>query len=59
MVIFAIVMQILLKLVPWDLRLKLSLKEGLTDLVAWGDQQTAVSRIEDAHQELMAKGLVI
>ena len=29
---------------------ELSLKEGLTDLVAWGDQQTAVSRIEDAHQ---------
>jgi len=38
---------------------KLSLKEGLEDLVAWGDQQTAVSRIEDAHQELVAKGLVI
>ena len=38
---------------------KLSLKEGLADLVAWGDQQTAVSRIEDAHQELVAKGLVI
>ena len=38
---------------------KLSLKEGLSDLVAWGDQQTAVSRIEDAHKELVAKGLVI
>jgi len=38
---------------------KLSLKGGLEDLVAWGDQQTAVSRIEDAHQELVAKGLVI
>ena len=38
---------------------KLSLKEGLLDLVAWGDQQTSVSRIEDAHQELVAKGLVV
>jgi len=38
---------------------ELSLKEGLTDLVAWGDQQTAVSRIEDAHQELVARGLIV
>ena len=38
---------------------ELSLKEGLTDLVAWVDQQTSISRIEDAHQELVAKGLVI
>jgi len=38
---------------------ELSLKEGLTDLVAWGDQETAVSRIEDAHQELVARGLVV
>ena len=38
---------------------ELSLKEGLTDLVAWGDQQTAVSRIEDAHQELVVRGLVV
>ena len=37
---------------------ELSLKEGLTDLVTWGDQQSAVSRTEDAHQELVAKGLV-
>ena len=38
---------------------ELSLKEGLLDLVAWGDRQTSVSRIEDAHQELVAKGLVV
>jgi dTDP-L-rhamnose 4-epimerase len=38
---------------------KLSLKEGLEDLVAWGEKQTSVSRIEDAHQELLAKGLVV
>jgi len=38
---------------------ELSLKEGLTDLVAWGDQQTAVSRIEDAHHELVVRGLVV
>jgi len=38
---------------------ELSIEEGLTDLVAWGDQQTAVSRIEDAHQELVARGLVV
>ena len=38
---------------------ELSLKEGLADLVAWGDQQTSVSRVEDAHQELVAKGLVV
>ena len=38
---------------------ELSLKEGLEDLVIWVDQQTSVSRIEDAHQELVAKGLVV
>ena len=38
---------------------QLSLKQGLENLVAWGDQQSAVSRIEDAHQELVAKGLVV
>ena len=38
---------------------ELSLKEGLADLVAWGAQQASVSRIEDAHQELVAKGLVV
>jgi len=27
--------------------------------VAWGEKQTSVSRIEDAHQELLAKGLVV
>ena len=38
---------------------ELSLKEGLADLVAWGDQQTSVSRVEDAHQELVVKGLIV
>ena len=38
---------------------ELSLKEGLADLAAWGDQQTSISRIEDAHKELVAKGLVV
>jgi len=37
---------------------KISLKEGLKELVAWAGGQTAVSRVEDAHQKLVEKGLV-
>ena len=59
MEIFAIAMLILHKISALGFEPELSLKEGLTDLVAWGDQQTAVSRIEDAHQELVAKGLIV
>jgi len=38
---------------------ELSLKEGLADLAAWCDEQTSISRVEDAHKELIAKGLVV
>ncbi|MEC7640831.1 MAG: NAD-dependent epimerase/dehydratase family protein [Nitrospinota bacterium] len=38
---------------------KISLEEGLKDLVAWGESQTAVSKVDDAHRELVAKGLVV
>jgi dTDP-L-rhamnose 4-epimerase len=38
---------------------KLSLKEGLEDLIAWSNTQHAVSRVEDAHQKLVEKGLVL
>ncbi len=38
---------------------KISLKEGLEDLVAWGREQETVSRVEDAHQKLVDKGLVV
>lgn len=37
---------------------KLSLSEGLQDLVQWGEQQSAVSKVAFAHQELVKKGLV-
>ncbi|GJL77334.1 MAG: nucleoside-diphosphate-sugar epimerase [Nitrospinaceae bacterium] len=38
---------------------KISLKEGLRDLVGWGECQEAVSKVEDAHQKLVEKGLVV
>lgn len=38
---------------------QISLQEGLLDLVQWGDRQTAVSKVEMAHQELVSKGLVV
>ena len=38
---------------------KISLKEGLKDLIAWGSQQETVSNVEDAHQKLVDKGLVV
>jgi len=38
---------------------ELSLKQGLEDLIAWSDTQQAVSRVEDAHQKLVEKGLVL
>lgn len=37
----------------------ISLKEGLEDLAAWGESQSAVSKIEDAHRQLVEKGLVV
>jgi len=47
------------KLRALGFEVEISLKDGLADLVAWGDQQTSVSRIEEAHKELVAKGLVV
>ena len=38
---------------------QLSLMEGLTDLIAWSESQKAVSRVSDAHQQLVEKGLVL
>ena len=38
---------------------KLSLKDGLRDLVNWGENQFAESRISQAHQKLVEKGLVV
>ncbi|MCH7623694.1 MAG: nucleoside-diphosphate sugar epimerase, partial [Nitrospinae bacterium] len=38
---------------------QISLKEGLQDLVAWGREQETVSKVEDAHQKLVDKGLVV
>ena len=36
-----------------------TLKQGLEDLVAWSDKQHAISSVEDAHQKLVEKGLVL
>jgi dTDP-L-rhamnose 4-epimerase len=38
---------------------KLSLSEGLQDLVQWGDRQSSVFNVEMAHQVLVEKGLVV
>jgi nucleoside-diphosphate-sugar epimerase len=36
-----------------------SLKEGLKDLIDWSDGQESISNIEDAHRQLVEKGLVL
>ena len=36
-----------------------SLKEGLKDLIAWSDGQESISNVEDAHRQLVEKGLVL
>jgi dTDP-L-rhamnose 4-epimerase len=38
---------------------ELSLRQGLEDLVAWSNSQNSVSRVGDAHQKLVEKGLVL
>jgi dTDP-L-rhamnose 4-epimerase len=38
---------------------KITLKEGLQDLVDWGQKQETVSLVDDAHQQLVDKGLVV
>ena len=38
---------------------KFTLKEGLKDLISWSDGQEAVSKVEDAHRQLVEKGLVL
>ena len=38
---------------------QLSLKEGLRDLVNWGESQAAQSLVVDAHKKLVEKGLVV
>ena len=40
-------------------RADLSLKEGLHDLVVWGESQSAESRVDQAHRQLIEKGLVV
>jgi dTDP-L-rhamnose 4-epimerase len=37
---------------------KVDLEEGFRELVEWTEQQEAVDRVDQAHQELVAKGLV-
>lgn len=37
---------------------RISLEEGFADLVNWADKQDAVDKVDSAHQELVAKGLV-
>ncbi len=37
----------------------ISLEEGLRDLVEWGREQEASSTVEEAHQALLKKGLVV
>ena len=37
---------------------KITLKEGLKELVEWGEQQNAVSAVDHAHKQLVEKGLV-
>lgn len=37
---------------------QISLEEGFRELVEWTEQQTAIDRVDQAHQELIAKGLV-
>ena len=36
-----------------------SLKEGLKDLINWSDGQETISKVEDAHRQLVEKGLVL
>ncbi|MEK9628148.1 MAG: NAD-dependent epimerase/dehydratase family protein [Nitrospinota bacterium] len=36
-----------------------SLREGLQNLIDWSDGQKAVSKVKDAHQKLVDKGLVL
>jgi dTDP-L-rhamnose 4-epimerase len=38
---------------------EISLEEGLSDLVEWGREQEASNSVEEAHQTLMKKGLVV
>jgi dTDP-L-rhamnose 4-epimerase len=38
---------------------ELSLRQGLEDLIVWSDSQHSVSCVEDAHQKLVEKGLVL
>ncbi len=38
---------------------QISLREGLQDLMSWGEKQESVSRVEDAHKQLVEKGLVV
>ncbi len=37
----------------------ISFEEGLCDLVAWGNLQQSVSNVENAHRDLVQKGLVV
>ncbi|MBI5427958.1 MAG: SDR family NAD(P)-dependent oxidoreductase [Nitrospinae bacterium] len=38
---------------------QMSLRDGLRDLMEWGEKQQSVSKVEIAHQELVSKGLVV
>lgn len=46
------------KLAALGWRARMSLQDGLRDLVAWSSQQDAVDRVEAAHRELVERGLV-
>ncbi len=38
---------------------RISLEKGLQDLIIWSDGQKAISKVEDAHRELVEKGLLL
>jgi len=38
---------------------RMTLEDGLKDLFQWGEREPAVSRIDEAHQMLIKKGLVV
>lgn len=38
---------------------RITLKEGLEDLIRWGGKQSSISEVNDAHRQLVKKGLVV
>jgi dTDP-L-rhamnose 4-epimerase len=42
-----------------DFAPRMTLEDGLRDLIQWGERQSAVSQVDSAHQLLVEKGLVV